>query len=79
LLSAETGRLTDPPPFTEISDPPEWLPDAAEPPVALPLPELLLSADTGAFTAPGNVADTSDPPAWLPRNLISVHCCQCRV
>ena len=66
LLSAETGRLTDPPPFTEISDPPEWLPAAADPPVALPLPEPLLSADTGAFTALGSVAEISDPPAWLP-------------
>ena len=66
MLSAETGALTGPPPFTEISDPPEWLPDAAEPPVALPFPdaelpealpfpELLLSADTGAFAARGTL------------------------
>jgi hypothetical protein len=68
LLSAETGRLTDPGAFTETSDPPPaWLPDAEELPLALPLPELLLPTDTGAFTAPGSVADTSDPPPeWLP-------------
>jgi hypothetical protein len=68
LLSAETGRLTDPGPFTETSDPPPaCLADAEVLPLALSLSELLLPADTGAFTAPGSVADTSDPPPeWLP-------------
>ena len=55
---------------TEISEPLDWadplaeveLPDDAEPPAVLPVPELPSAAETDRAAEPGRLIESSDPP-----------------